>query len=206
MNNDKALIAEKEKIQNIINFNNDIFNQITLKFNQNFYPTIIEDNNLNNLEIENSQKFLSNLEFYRIYECVIENTDDLFEYFIDKMQKIFTMFYSLNKGFYYGIVTKENKVNLVIGFEAENFSNEMARIIEGNISGIKLEKFNEDFTSFKAKENYVGYLTGVPDIKLDGKFQNKDISSLIRSLNGENYIIMTLCRPLQKNEILNRAF
>ena len=49
MNNDKALIAEKEKIQNIINFNNDIFNQITLKFNQNFYPTIIEDNNLNNL-------------------------------------------------------------------------------------------------------------------------------------------------------------
>ena len=205
MNNDKALIAEKEKIQNIINFNNDIFNQITLKFNQNFYPTIIEDNNLNNLEIENSQKFLSNLEFYRIYECVIENTDDLFEYFIDKMQKIFTMFYSLNKGFYYGIVTKENKVNLVIGFEAENFSNEMARIIEGNISGIKLEKFNEDFTSFKDKENYVGYLTGVPDIKLDGKFQNKDISSLIRSLNGENYIIMTLCRPLQKNEILNRV-
>ena len=138
MNNDKALIAEKEKIQNIINFNNDIFYQITLKFNQNFYPTIIEDNNLNNLEIENSQKFLSNLKFYRIYECGIENTDDLFEYFIDKMQKIFTMFYSLNKGFYYGIVTKENKVNLVIGFEAENFSNEMARIIEGNISGIKL--------------------------------------------------------------------
>ena len=205
MNKDEALIAEKEKIQNIINFNNDIFNQITLKFNQNFYPTIVEDNNLNNLEIENSQKFLSNLEFYRIYECVIENTDDLFEYFIDKMQKIFTMFYSLNKGFYYGIVSKENKVNLVIGFEAENFSNEVAKIIEGNISGIKLEKFNEDFTSFKVKENYVGYLTGVPDIRLDGKIQNKDISSLIRSLNGENYIIMTLCRPLQKNEILNRV-
>lgn len=205
MNNDKALIVEKEKIQNIINFNNDIFNQITLKFNQNFYPTIVEDNNLNNLEIENSQKFLSNLEFYRIYECVIENTDDLFEYFVDKMQKIFTMFYSLNKGFYYGIVTKENKVNLVIGFEAENFSNEMAKIIEGNISGIKLEKFNEDFTSFKDKENYVGYLTGVPDIRLDGKIQNKDISSLIRSLNGENYIIITLCRPLQKNEILSRV-
>ena len=205
MNNDKALIAEKEKIQNIINFNNDIFNQITLKFNQNFYPTIVEDNNLNNLEIENSQKFLSNLEFYRIYECVIENTDDLFEYFIDKMQKIITMFYSLNKGFYYGIVSKENKVNLVIGFEAENFSNEVTKIIEGNISGIKLEKFNEDFTSFKVKENYVGYLTGVPDIRLDGKIQNKDISSLIRSLNGENYIIITLCRPLQKNEILNRV-
>ena len=78
MNKDEALIAEKEKIQDIINFNNDIFNQITLKFSQNFYPTIVEDNNLNNLEIENSQKFLSNLEFYRIYECVIENTDDLF--------------------------------------------------------------------------------------------------------------------------------
>ena len=205
MNKDEALIAEKEKIQDIINFNNDIFNEITLKFSQNFYPTTIKDNDLNNLDIENSQKFLSNLEFYRIYECITENTDDLFEYFVNKVQKIFTMFYSLNKGFYYGVVSKENKVNLVIGFEIEKFSDEMKKIIEGNINGIKLEKFNEDFTSFKDKENYVGYLTGIPDIRLDGKIQNKDISSLIRSLNGENYIIMTLCRPLQKNEILNRV-
>ena len=60
MNKDEALIAEKEKIQDIINFNNDIFNQITLKFSQNFYPTTIKDNDLNNLDIENSQKFLSN--------------------------------------------------------------------------------------------------------------------------------------------------
>ena len=205
MNKDEALIAEKEKIQDIINFNNDIFNEITLKFSQNFYPTTIKDNDLNNLDIENSQKFLSNLEFYRIYECITENTDDLFEYFVNKVQKIFTMFYSLNKGFYYGVVSKENKVNLVIGFEIEKFSDEMKKIIEGNINGIKLEKFNEDFTSFNDKENYVGYLTGIPDIRLDGKIQNKDISSLIRSLNGENYIIMTLCRPLQKNEILNRV-
>ena len=207
MSNDKTSIVEEEKIQNIINFNNDIFNQITLKFSQNFYPTTIKNNDLNNLDLEkeNSRKFLSNLEFYRIYECITENTDNLFEYFIDKMQKIFTMFYTLNKGFYYGIVSKENKVNLVIGFEGEKFPNEAAKIIEGNISGIKLEKFNENFTSFKNKENYIGYLTGVPDIRLDGKIQNKDISSLIRSLNGENYIIMTLCRPLQKNEILNKV-
>ena len=51
MNKDEALIAEKEKIQDIINFNNDIFNQITLKFSQNFYPTTIKDNDLNNLDI-----------------------------------------------------------------------------------------------------------------------------------------------------------
>ncbi|QYR62207.1 ATP-binding protein [Fusobacterium polymorphum] len=202
MNNDKPLIVEKEKIKDVINFNENIFKNISLRFSQNFYPVIIENNDLKSLEIENSQKFLSNIEFYRIYECIVENTDDLFEFFINKMQNIFTMFYSLNKEFYYGFVSKENKVNLVIGFETENFSNEMEKIIEGNISGIKLEKFNEDFTSFKNKENYVGYLTGVPDIKLDGKIQNKDISSLIRSLNGENYIIMTLCRPVQKNEII----
>lgn len=202
MNNDKPLIVEKEKIKDVINFNENIFKNISLRFSQNFYPVIIENNDLKSLEIENSQKFLSNIEFYRIYECIVENTDDLFEFFINKMQNIFTMFYSLNKEFYYGFISKENKVNLVIGFETENFSNEMEKIIEGNISGIKLEKFNEDFTSFKNKENYVGYLTGVPDIKLDGKIQNKDISSLIRSLNGENYIIMTLCRPVQKNEII----
>ena len=202
MEKNDALIIEKERVQNIIDFNEDIFQKVSSQFSKNFYPFIIKDNDLQTLEIEDSQEFLSNLEFYRIYECTIENTDDLFEYFANKMQKIFTMFYSLNKEFYYGVVSKENKVNLVIGFQSEYFSNEMQKIMEGNISGLKLEKFNEDFYSFKNKENYVGYLTGIPDIKLDGKIQNKDISSLIRSLNGENYIIMTLCRPVQKNEII----
>ena len=206
MENNEILVSEKEKVQNIIDFNEDVFKKIQISFKENFYPFLIKDKDLQNLEfeIENSQEFLSNLEFYRIYECTVENTDNLFEYFVNKLQKIFIMFYSLNKEFYYGFVSKENKVNLVIGFQSEYFSNEMEKIIEGNISGIKLEKFNEDFTSFKNKENYVGYLTGVPDIKLDGKIQNKDISSLIRSLNGENYIIMTLCRPLQKDEIGNK--
>ena len=204
MEKNDTLILEKERVQNIIDFNEDIFQKVSSQFSQNFYPSIIKDNNLQNLNIEDSQEFLSNLEFYRIYECTVENTDDLFDYFVNKMQKIFTMFYSLNKEFYYGIVSKENKVNLVNGFQSEYFSNEMQKIMEGNISGLKLEKFNEDFYSFKNKENYVGYLTGIPDIKLDGKIQNKDISSLIRSLNGENYIIMTLCRPLQKDEIGNK--
>ena len=204
MEKNDALIIEKERVQNIIDFNEDIFQKVSSQFSKNFYPFIIKDNDLQTLEIEDSQEFLSNLEFYRIYECTIENTDDLFEYFANKMQKIFTMFYSLNNEFYYGVVSKENKVNLVIGFQSEYFSNEMQKIMEGNISGLKLEKFNEDFYSFKNKENYVGYLTGIPDIKLDGKIQNKDISSLIRSLNGENYIIMTLCRPLQKDEVGNK--
>ena len=201
MNNNKALIIEKEKIQDIINFNKDIFKEIFFSFWKNFYPSVINNNDLQKLEIENSQKFLSNLEFYKVYECIVEDTDNLFEYFVNRMQKVFTMFYSLNKEFYYGIVSKENKVSLVIGFESEKFSNEMQKIVEGNINGIKLEKFDEDFKAFKNKENYIGYLTGVPNIKLNGKIQNKDISSLIRSLNNKNYIIMTLCRPVQSNEI-----
>ena len=201
MENNDTLTIEKRKVQDIINFNDNVLQDIYLNFKENFYPVGIETQN-ETLEIENSQEFLSKLEFYRIYECTIENTDDLFEYFVNKMKKIFTMFYSLNKEFYYGILSNENKVNLVIGFQSECFSDEMPKIIIGNISGIKLEKLNENFSSFKNKENYVGYLTGIPDIKLDGKIQNKDISSLIRSLNGENYIIMTLCRPVQKNEII----
>ena len=204
MENNDTLVIEKRKVQDIINFNNDVFQDIYLNFKENFYPVGIETQN-KTLEMENSQEFLSNLEFYRIYECTIENTDDLFEYFVNKMKKIFTMFYSLNKEFYYGILSNENKVNLVIGFQSESFSNEMPKIIIGNISGIKLEKLNEDFSSFKNKENYLGYLTSIPDIKLDGKIQNKDLSSLIRSLNGKNYIILTLCRPLQKDEIINKV-
>ena len=58
MNNDKPLIVEKEKIKDVINFNENIFKNISLRFSQNFYPVIIENNDLKSLEIENSQKFL----------------------------------------------------------------------------------------------------------------------------------------------------
>lgn len=117
LNNDEA-VATKE------NTNENIFQKVISKFMDEFYPHILKTDNLSSLklEIENSQKFLSNLEFYRIYECVIENTDDLFKYFSEKMGKIFVMFYYLNIEFYYGIVSKENKVNLVIGFKEYNIS------------------------------------------------------------------------------------
>ena len=98
MENNDTLVIEKRKVQDIINFNDDVLQDIYLNFKENFYPVGIETQN-KTLEIENSQEFLSNLEFYRIYECTIENTDDLFEYFVNKMKKIFTMFYSFNKEF-----------------------------------------------------------------------------------------------------------
>ena len=41
MNNNKALIIEKEKIQDIINFNKDIFKEIFFSFWKNFYPSVI---------------------------------------------------------------------------------------------------------------------------------------------------------------------
>ena len=53
MNNDKPLIVEKEKIKDVINFNENIFKNISLRFSQNFYPVIIENNDLKSLEIEN---------------------------------------------------------------------------------------------------------------------------------------------------------
>ena len=51
------------------------------------------------------------------------------------------------------------------------------------------------------KDRYVGCISGVPALKLDGELQNKDLSSLMRSLNGENYTIMVLCKPVDEYEI-----
>ena len=76
MENNDTLTIEKRKVQDIINFNDNVLQDIYLNFKENFYPVGIETQN-ETLEIENSQEFLSKLEFYRIYECTIENTDDL---------------------------------------------------------------------------------------------------------------------------------
>lgn len=187
---------------------------LTVNFIENFYPSYSVNNDIAELEKENSLDLLNSFTFYKICECKIYDVDDRFEYFLEKLKKLFTAAYSMNRNVYYGIVGDNGNVSLVLGVDAKNDENEtILSIIKGLLSGIKIEKYDKKFViekddNGKDKKRYVGCISGVPAVKIDGEYQKKDLSPLIRSLNKENYTIMILCKPLEQDDIqkkINKA-
>lgn len=186
---------------------------LTVNFIENFYPSYSVNNDIEK-EKENSLDLLNSFTFYKICECKIYDVDDRFEYFLEKLKKLFTAAYSMNRNVYYGIVGDNGNVSLVLGVDAKNDKNEtILSIIKGLLSGIKIEKYDKKFViekddNGKDKKRFVGCISGVPAVKIDGEYQKKDLSPLIRSLNKENYTIMILCKPLKKESIqekINKA-
>ena len=155
---------------------------LTENFIQNFYPSYSVNNDIAKLEKENSLDLLNSFTFYKICECKIYDVDDRFEYFLEKLKKLFTAAYSMNRNVYYGIVGDNGNVSLVFGVDAKNDKNEtILSIIKGLLSGIKIEKYDKKFViekddNGKDKKRFVGCISGVPAVKIDGEYQKKDLS------------------------------
>ena len=198
--------------KDIIKFEDDTktLGELTVNFIENFYPYYSVNNDIAELEKENSLDLLNSFTFYKICECKIYDVDDRFEYFLEKLKKLFTAAYSMNRNVYYGIVGDNGNISLVLGVDAKNDKNEtILSIIKGLLSGIKIEKYDKKFViekddNGKDKKRFVGCISGVPAVKIDGEYQKKDLSPLIRSLNKENYTIMILCKPLKQESIQNK--
>lgn len=187
----------------------------TIKFVHDFYPAYsIDPAEIQSVEMEDSLDLLNKFTFYRLCECFVEDVDDLFALFTSKMQKLFTTAYSIKQEVCYGIVSSNGQTSLVIGISLTSEDEKIKRIIEGLLPGMKIEKFKEKFSNKEKegsgenehfdKDRYVGCISGIPALKIDGQLVEKDLSSLMRSINGEDYTIMVMCKPIDEKIIQER--
>lgn len=69
--------------------------------------------------------------------------------------------------------------------------------------GIELDAITgRDSALLKALENkhFGGVVTGIPPVKLDGERQYFDLTSVIRSMHGQPFVLMTVARPVPKTK------
>lgn len=182
----------------------------TSDFISNFYPSYGINNELAvSIPQENSLELLNTFTFYEICECTIYNVENRMEFFSEKMKKLFTTAYSIKQEVCYGIVSNNGKTSLVLGVAPTSNDATIKKIVEGLLPGVKIEPYQGKFENSKIdvkegrkdKDRYVGCICGVPSLKVDGQLQNKDLSALMRSLNGQNYTIMVLCKPVDEYSI-----
>ena len=202
-------VIEKEKLE-IFQKDTEKLGQSTADFITNFYPSYGVNNELATATPqENSLELLNNFTFYEICECTIHNVENRMEYFSEKMKKLFITAYSIKQVVCYGIVSNNGKTSLVLGVDPKSNDTTIKTILEGLLPGVKIAPYTQRFINSKIdekedskdKDRYVGCICGVPSLKVDGQLKNKDLSSLMRSLNGQNYTIMVLCKPVDEYSI-----
>lgn len=189
----------------------ELLGKCTADFIEHFYPSYsILSSDVTEIETEDSLKLLNSFTFYRLCECTVDNVEDIFAYFAEKMQKLFTTAYSIKQEVCYGIVSTGDKTSLVLGIAPTSDDVMIRKIIEGLLPGMKIEKYSDKFSNSTGvkkggieydKDRYVGCISGVPALKEEGEYKRKDLASLMRSLNGSSYTIMILCKPIDETMI-----
>lgn len=96
----------------------------------------------------------------------------------------------------YGIVSCDGVTNLVIGIYQKKDADVIASIIGGLLSGVELVSIKPNFMNKSAYPSYFGSLPAIPTTKIEDKPQTFDIAPIMRSLNGQNYTMLIIAKPM----------
>ena len=117
-------------------------------------------------------------------------------YLNEKMDKLFTAIHSLGVPIAYGIVSYKGQTNLVLGVESKDAQEVVESFIQGLLTGIELTPFVPNFTSRTDSAQEGGIVSAVPVVKIEDDKQQFDISTLMRSLNGQGLYCSLHCKAL----------
>lgn len=202
---------KQEKKVEQYDFNNDtniVINEAT-RFVKQINPAYLINSKeqLLKLAISEGDTTLDAFTFYKLNSCMIDYNEDnnkITEKLNEKMSKFFSSIHSLNLPIVYGICSYEGITNLVIGLYDESHKiNTLKNVLEGNLAGVDIQPYQPKFEKRKRKEKYVGFVSSIPSVNVDGKKQLFNIAPVMRSLNGKDYTLLFLARPMLSNEIDN---
>lgn len=168
-------------------------------------PYLMVDNtSVHNYLDRDSLRTLAGMWFFRLESCTTENVEDLAEYLQERMNKLFTALYSLGEPITYGVISYEGKTNLVIGVGSKKMEDVIQPLIRGLLTGIELTPYSPNFENRKSQAKSGGVISSVPVLKLDDDKQKFDISTLMKSLNGQNYTVLFMAKPYPLEEVQRR--
>jgi hypothetical protein len=183
-----------------------ICNETNRLFNE-FYPYYTQSDSmfaLDNIEYD-STALLNSMKFFKIADCSVERTDDMFTFLNEKIQKFLSAAYSINASICYGVISLNGETSLVMGLKASCDNSTIQKIVEGLLPGIKLVDFSGKFSKIETSQNReYGLINGIPTLRLNDQLQTFDLSPIMRGLNNENYTILVMAKPLPLEDLNNK--
>jgi hypothetical protein len=190
-------------------FDNDtnVICDSTERLLKEIFPYYLADNTFDDDKIEiDSNDIVKAMNFFKIADCTIEDVDDVFLYLNEKIQKFLSAAYSVGTIVCYGIVGQNGNTSIVLGVDPVSADNKNAETIksvtQGLLPGITLKDFKCDS---KVSDNMqYGLIGGVPTVKIKDDVQRFDFAPIVRSLNGQNFTLLVMARPLSAANVQDK--
>lgn len=196
------LIAKQEEIIKEFNQDSQIIGEQTAKFLSLVYPAyLVDKENLATLLEKDSTLRLQGMTFFRIGSCTADNVDKVFDNVNERFEKLLTALYSIDIPIAYGIVSRKGITNLVLGVYSSNDVESVKTITQGMLSGIDMKEIVPDFSPSTSNNINHGILTGVPSLYVKEHKQTFSLASIMRSLNGQNYTLLFIAKPVSQDII-----
>ena len=139
--------------------------------------------------------------FFRIGSCTADNIDKVFENVNERFEKLLTALYSIDIPIAYGIVSRDGVTNLVLSVYSSSDVESVKTITQGMLSGIDMKEIVPNFAPSKSANIKHGILAGVPSLYVKEKKQTFSLASIMRSLNGQNYTLLFIAKPVSQDVI-----
>ena len=202
MNDSELAIPEK----NIPQFKDDsvLIGDNWGKYIELLAPYWVFNDKLPDIAEKHSTELLESLKFFKIDNCTIENTDSIFEYLNNKVKKYLSVAYMMNSPVCYGIIGHEGKTSIVIGInpqtDDQTKTESIKKIIEGMLPDISISEYEYKETEKK----HFGVIGGTPSYTINDKPQTFDYSAVARALNGQNYTLLIMAKPVDREIIYEK--
>ena len=154
------------------------------------WKDLLEQNSMLRLQ---SMTFSELIAVHRYCRKVFENINERFE-------KLLTALHSIDIPIAYGLISRNGMTNLVLGVYSPHDVAAVTTITRGSFPESVCKKFT-DFSPRSTIPMSHGILTGVPSLYVDGQKQTFSLASIMRSLNGQNYTLLFIAKPVGKEII-----
>ncbi len=172
------------------------------KFLNLVYPAyLVDENDIESYIDSNSSDNLDSMTFFRIDSCTADNVDKIFENVNERFEKLFTALHSIDITVAYGLISRDGITNLVLGVDSGDDVESVKAITQGMLSGIEMADIKLDFSVNDNRKMYHGILTGVPSLYVKEQKQTFSLSSIMRSLNGKNYALLFIAKPVESRMV-----
>lgn len=196
------LTSQQKAYLEEFNMDSKVVGDQTARFLELVYPSyLVNKQDVESLMDKDSTLRLASMTFFRIRSCTADNVDKVFENVNKNFEKLFTALYSIDVPVAYGVVSRDGVTNLVIGVYSSEDVEPVKAIAQGMLSGIDIEGFVPTFSLNGNKKMSHGILTGVPSLYVKGEKQTFSLSSIMRSLNGQNYSLLFVAKPVANSII-----
>lgn len=149
------------------------------------------------------ESYLGQFYLFPITELTISNDlKDVAKFINERYLNVLAASYRAGLTVMTAITGKKGKIQVYLGFLTDKNKDPYVfqKIVEGVLPGVKIEcRETLKLEQLLQNQKYGGIVSGIPTLKIDDERQKFNISSVVRSMYGENYTLVMISKPIEES-------